>query len=86
MLVLVHVIIALSGLVSTGISFFSPSKSKINISYALVVATIVSGTALVIIKNANLVSACITGLLYLGVALSGIIAAQRKLAKETSEN
>lgn len=86
MLVLAHIVIALSGLILTGYSFFRPSKTMINISYALVIATIASGTALVFVSHANLVSACMTGLLYLGVALSGIIAAQRKLAKDTTRS
>lgn len=84
MLVLLHVSIAISTLIYTGYVFFRPSKPKIYISYTLVGTTIASGTALVIVKNANLISACITGLLYLAVTLPFILTAHRRLAKETA--
>jgi len=82
MLLLAHVIIALSGLVSSTYAVIDPSVSKLRISYGLVLATIASGTVLVISTHAKLLSACITGLVYIGVALSLILSAQHRLVTD----
>ena len=84
MLVVAHVIIALSSLIYTGYVFFSPSKTKIYGAYGFIAATLISGGLLVYVTHANLISACVTGLFYLGVVAIGIIATHRKLAKETN--
>jgi hypothetical protein len=59
-----------------------PTKRKLQISYSLVGLTLVSGTALVVTTHSPLLSSCMTGLVYLGIVLSGIFATQRKLATE----
>jgi hypothetical protein len=82
MLVVLHVGIALASLIYAGYVYLSPSKAKIYGAYALVAATLTSGTALTIATHAALLSVCMTGLLYLGVVSAGIIAAHKKLAKE----
>ncbi|MES2971778.1 MAG: hypothetical protein V4702_05650 [Patescibacteria group bacterium] len=79
MLVLVHVIIALSSVAYTTYLFLRPSKSKLQISYGLVVATLASGTYLVFVTRNNILQACITGLIYVGAVSVGIVLAQRKL-------
>jgi hypothetical protein len=83
MILLTHIIIALSSLAFTTYLYFKPSSGKFYISYGLIGATIVSGTYLVISTRAPLVSSCITGLIYLGVALGGIFAAYQKATKTT---
>ena len=82
MLVVLHVGIALASLIYAGYVFFSPSKAKLYGAYALVAATLASGTALVIATHTSLLSVCATGLLYLGVVSAGLIASHRKLAKQ----
>jgi hypothetical protein len=82
MLVLFHVIIAISSLAYTASVFLSPSNAKLRVSYGLVATTVASGTYLVISTNAKMLQACITGLSYLGLILLGIIATHYKLAKE----
>lgn len=83
MLVLLHVLIAVSSLIYSGYVFLSPSKSKIYGTYAFIAATVASGTALTLVTHASLLSVCMTGLLYLGATSAGIIAAYKKLAKES---
>lgn len=80
MLLLLHIIIALSGLVAATSAVIRPSQNKLNFSYGLVTATIISGTALVIVNHAQILSSCITGLVYIGVSLALILSAQRRLA------
>lgn len=80
MLLVLHIIIALSGLASATLAVFRPSQDKLSLSYGLVAATIASGTALVIVYHAQILSSCITGLVYIGVSLSLIMSAQRRLS------
>jgi hypothetical protein len=79
MLLLLHILIALSGLVTSTLAVLRPSRNKINLSYGLVLATIASGTALVILDHARILSSCITGLVYIGVSLTLILSAQRRM-------
>ena len=80
MLVLMHVAIAFSSILFTSYAYFAPSKAKLYASYGLVGLTLASGTYLVVSTRSNLVSACETGLIYLGIVCSGLFMAQRKLA------
>jgi hypothetical protein len=82
MILVAHIFIALSSLVYTTYVFFAPSESKLKVSYALTAATIGSGTVLVITMPAHLVSACYSGLSYLGIMLVGILGVRYRLAKE----
>lgn len=63
-------------------SFIAPSLPRIRLSYGLVLATIASGTAIVIRDHSSILSVCLSGLLYVGFTVSGLIAAQRKLARQ----
>jgi len=80
MLLLVHIAIALSSIGLTGFTYLSPSKTKLKISYGMIGGTFITGTLLVILSPSHLVSACISGLLYLGLVSVGILSARHKLA------
>jgi hypothetical protein len=82
MLLIIHVLIALSSIVVTGFAYLSPSQRKLFTSYGLVGLTLVSGTALVITAHSPLLSSCITGLTYLAIEMFGIILTQRKLVSD----
>lgn len=81
MLVILHVLIAISSLIYTGYVFLMPSKAKIYGAYAFIAATLTSGTILAFVSHAPLLSVCLTGLFYLGVVTTGVVAAHKKLAK-----
>jgi len=81
MVLLLHILIALSSIAAATVAFFYPSKNKLTISYALVAATIASGTYLVVINPAHLAQACTTGLIYLGAVSVAIASARHKLAE-----
>ncbi len=85
MLLLLHIIIATTSIIYTAYVYFFPSKSKLNISYALVAGTLISGTFLLISTPSHMVSTCITGLTYLGFISVGIISARHKLAKSVDK-
>jgi hypothetical protein len=82
MLLVTHIIIALSSLIFTTFALFAPSEAKLKVSYGFVAATIGSGTLLVISMPSHLVSACYSGLTYLAVMLVGIAGVRYRLAHE----
>lgn len=63
-------------------SFLSPSLSKIRFSYGLVLLTIASGTIIIIKNHLSILSVCLSGLLYIGFTVSGLVAASHRLAKQ----
>jgi hypothetical protein len=83
MIVLIHVLIALASMAYSTYVFFSPSQTKLRLSYGLVGATVASGTYLIVTNPAHMVQSCTTGLIYLGVVSVAIISARHKLAHET---
>lgn len=81
MIILLHVLIALASLGFTTYVYFAPSAGRLRLAYSLVGLTVASGVYLVLSKPANMVQACLTGLVYLAVVTVGILAARNKLAK-----
>lgn len=82
MLLVSHILIALFSLVYTTYVFFAPSEAKLKVSYALTAATIGTGTMLVITMPSHLVSACYSGLAYLGIMFVGILGVRYRLQQE----
>lgn len=88
MIVLLHVLIAIAGIGVASYSLLKPSTKKILTSYGFMIATVASGTFLLLTTPANILKTCLTGLLYLTVTLTITIAAHyrmRALAAEKSE-
>jgi len=86
MILPLHIIIALTSIFYTGYTFVNPSNKKFTISYVLVASTLVSGTYLVIMNASHLVSACMTGIVYLAFVTAGLVAAHRRMAKAERGN
>lgn len=84
MAILLHVLIALSSIVYTGYVYLNPTKSRFYTSYILVGITLATGTGLVLAAPSHMMSACMTGIVYLGFITLGLVFAHRKLAR--SEN
>lgn len=80
MILIAHVSIALASLVWTSYLYLQPSRRKFYAGYGLIIATLASGTYLVISAHAPLLSACVSGLLYLAVVWCGTLLAYRKFA------
>jgi hypothetical protein len=80
MLLILHIIIAISSLVYTGYIFITPSPKKLHIAYAFVAGTVISGIGLLLQKPTAMAQVCITGLTYLAFVSLGIFAARHKLA------
>lgn len=84
MILLTHILIALTSIAYTALTFFVPSKNRIKTSSWLVGLTLATGTVLVINTRSGLMQACATGLIYLSCNVAGIMSASRKLAAESS--
>lgn len=81
MVILVHVAIALASLISLTVALVAPTSGRLRASYALVAATIATGTYLVILQPAALHQVCLTGLAYVAVASAGIAGARFRLTR-----
>jgi hypothetical protein len=79
MILIVHITIALLGIIAASLSLLQPSRSKLRATYALVAATIVSGVYLVAAHNTPLVHACLSGVSYVGLTTGVTYLAQKKL-------
>ena len=86
-IVLVHVIIALSSVGIASVVFFKPTIKRLYASYGFIIATVASGTFLILTSSGSILRSCITGLFYVTVVSIITIATHvrvRKLAKEES--
>lgn len=86
MLLLIHIIIALSSVAASAYALIAPSKNKVNVTYGLTAATVASGTLLVITTHAPILASCMSGLLFVAVALSGTFVARYRLARQEVRN
>ncbi|MFZ1301487.1 MAG: hypothetical protein WAQ27_02820 [Candidatus Microsaccharimonas sp.] len=84
-LLLSHIIIALSSLVVASIVFFKPSLKRFYASYGLIVATVASGTALLIVSPASILHTCLSGLLYVTAVSIITIASHVKLRRHAQQ-
>jgi hypothetical protein len=80
MLLLLHIIAALSGLVVSTYSLIAPSTNKIRLAGGLVILTFISGTVVVLQRHSNLMSACVSGIVYIGFTSCSLYLAARRLS------
>lgn len=79
MVVLLHVLIALSSIALSSFLFFKPSKKAMKASYGLIAGTVLSGSYLIITRPAHILETCTVGLVYLAIVVGATIATQVKL-------
>lgn len=80
MILIAHVIIALSSVAFSTYLFFRPSRIKLHVSYGLIAGTLTSGTYLVASTGTHILEACSMGLLYIGVVAVLTASARRDMA------
>lgn len=66
-ILLMHIAVALLSVAVATLAFFKPSTKVFYTSYGLIVATVTSGTALIISASADMLRSCLSGLLYVTV-------------------
>ena len=84
MILILHITIALSSIIVSGLSLAHPTHRLLRATYALTTATLVSGTYLVALSPSHLPAACASGLLYLAAVGAMALAARLKLARQTN--
>jgi hypothetical protein len=81
MIILIHVIIAISSITLASGAFFKPSIQKLAASYGLMIATVATGSYLLVTTPGDILQSCIMGLAYLAIAISATIATHVRLAR-----
>ena len=81
MIILIHVILAVSSLVFASSVLLSPSRNKLRASYGLIAATLVSGTYLIASTQTNILKTCVTGLVYIAAVTFMSVSTSSKLAR-----
>lgn len=79
MIILIHIIVALTSIVVASIALFNPSIKKLMVSYGFILGTIASGTYLLISTPSHILESCLTGLSYLVIVSVATIAAHVRL-------
>ncbi|CAN5375555.1 hypothetical protein BH10PAT4_BH10PAT4_3490 [soil metagenome] len=86
MIILIHVIIAVSSIVVASIGLFRPSVKKFAISYGFVLATVASGSVLLVVNPSNILHTCLSGLGYLTIVSLVTIASHVRMRRLATEN
>lgn len=87
-MIMLHIAIALTGLVASIAGLAFASRRLVLYSYGLITATVVTGCMLMVAEPARLLHVCISGLTYVALATSLTHLAQRRvqqLAKQTNK-
>lgn len=79
MIILIHVVIALTSMLVGAALLARPVRVLFRAQYALIPATLGSGTYLVVATGSPLLQTCTTGLFYLAVVTAGLVLARRKV-------
>jgi RsiW-degrading membrane proteinase PrsW (M82 family) len=85
MMVMLHVLIALSSIAFTTYAYFRPSTPKLQVGYGFVGLTLATGVYLVWSAPAHMIEACTMGVFYLGIVTLGIVATRSKLAAQAED-
>jgi hypothetical protein len=86
MILITHILIALSSMLLASYLIFKPSQKLINTTYGLTAATLATGTYLVIASSSKILQSCITGLLYVGFVTVGVVIAQVRLSRANAHS
>jgi hypothetical protein len=86
MIILTHVLIAISSMAYAAYTFVFPAKAKFGLAYILVGLTTLSGAYLIVTTKTNMLQSCLTGLLFIGTNLGGILLARNRFARIRQES
>lgn len=79
MIILIHVLIAITSIVVSSITFMRPTIKKLFVSYGFIFATIFSGTYLVVTTPSHILQSCLTGLVYLTIVSVATVSSHVRL-------
>lgn len=67
MILLIHVLIALASIGVASFTFLKPSIKRLTVSYGFIIATVASGTYLIVSMSGDILRSCLSGLFYVTV-------------------
>lgn len=79
MIILIHVIIALTSIVIASFSFFQPTIKRLIVSYGSILGTIGTGSYLLLAYPSHILQSCLIGLAYLTIVSIATITAHVRL-------
>lgn len=85
MILITHILIALSSLVFTTLALIHPSTNKFRVSYLFIAATVVSGTYMTFQYPAHFTESCTVGIAYLITVATVTYFAERKFSRLQKE-
>lgn len=85
MIILIHVIIAIASVVFSTATFIKASTKKLAVSYGLIVATVASGTYLLMTTPGNILKSCLMGLAYVTFVSIITIAAHVRVRRKAQQ-
>lgn len=86
MILLTHILIAISSIIYTSLLLIQPSRTKLRTSYILIAATLASGTYLTVLNPVHMLQTCTTGLIYVVIVSAGIFIARQQLIKREAKD
>jgi hypothetical protein len=81
MLIALHILIAISSLIAATFAVIKPSERTLKTGALLTALTAISGTVLIAKNHAHMLSACVTGLTYLGFTTAALLTSRYRLAR-----
>lgn len=81
-MLLLHIVIALASVAAATLLIIAPSARKLSAHYALIAATLGTGTYLIFEHPSHMAEACVAGVLYIAFAGIMAIVARNKLAAQ----
>jgi len=81
MIILIHVIIALSSIGIASLAFFKPTMKKLLTSYGFILGTVATGTYLLVAYPSHILESCLMGLAYLMVISAATVATHVRLRR-----
>lgn len=84
-MVLLHIVIALLGLVVASLAAVAPSRTRLYATVVCATATVATGTYLVITLHSNMLHACLSGLGYVTLTFGLAAVGRYRLTRSTVE-
>jgi len=84
MITLIHVLIAISSVAIASVTFFKPSVCRLIVSYGFIIATVASGTYLLLTTPGDILRSCLSGLLYVTAVTIVTIATHLRVRRQAS--
>lgn len=79
MILIVHIILAVTSIVQVTHAVFFPTKYKLQIGYLLTLCTVISGFLMGITSPMSIGQVCVRGVIYLGLTITMLVLARKRM-------